>query len=234
MSLLTQTLAPFGFSALGDIRAMALMCAMALPVLALVLLEQIYRNVTEDSRWNVKPLSLGLAGLFLFDLYLYSQAVLFKHLDGDALSVRGAVHALMVLLLLLSTTRRRDWISSIRISQKAAFHSATLLVAGAYLIFISAVGYYVRYFGGEWGRALQVGVVFSALIALMVLALSGSFRAKLRVLVGKHFFRYRYDYREEWLKFTQTLSSNNAPQDMGQQVVRALADMLDSPGGGCG
>ncbi|BDT68890.1 adaptive-response sensory-kinase SasA [Comamonadaceae bacterium OS-1] len=232
LSLLTQTLAPFGFSALGDIRAMALMCAMALPVLALVLLEQIYRNVTEDSRWNVKPLSLGLAGLFLFDLYLYSQAVLFKHLDGDALSVRGAVHALMVLLLLLSTTRRRDWISSIRISQKAAFHSATLLVAGAYLIFISAVGYYVRYFGGEWGRALQVGVVFSALIALMVLALSGSFRAKLRVLVGKHFFRYRYDYREEWLKFTQTLSSNNAPQDMGQQVVRALADMLDSPGGG--
>ncbi|WP_367847333.1 XrtA/PEP-CTERM system histidine kinase PrsK [Rhodoferax sp. WC2427] len=232
LSLTTQTLAPFGFSAMGDMRAIALMCAMALPVLALVLLEQIYRNVTEDSRWNVKPLSLGLAGLFLFDLYLYSQAVLFKHLDGDALSVRGAVHALMVLLLLLSTTRRRDWISSIRISQKAAFHSATLLVAGAYLIFISAVGYYVRYFGGEWGRALQVGVVFSALIALMVLALSGSFRAKLRVLVGKHFFRYRYDYREEWLKFTQTLSSNNAPQDMGQQVIRALADMLDSPGGG--
>jgi putative PEP-CTERM system histidine kinase len=232
LGLGTQLLAPFGIVLLGDMRAMALMWAMALPVLALVLLEQIYRNVTEDSRWNIKPLSLGLAGLFLFDLYLYSQAVLFKRLDGDALSVRGGVHALMVLLLLLSTTRRRDWIASIRISQKAAFHSATLLVAGAYLIFISAVGYYVRYFGGEWGRALQVGVVFSALIALLVLALSGSFRAKLRVLVGKHFFRYRYDYREEWLKFTQTLSSSNAPQDMGQQVVRALADMLDSPGGG--
>jgi len=231
LDLMTQLLAPFGLVAFSNMQSMALMWAMALPVLALVLLEQIYRNVTEDSRWNVKPLSLGLAGLFLFDLYLYSQAVLFKRLDGDALAIRGAVHALMVLLLLLSTTRRHDWISSIRISQKAAFHSATLLVAGAYLIFISAVGYYVRYFGGEWGRALQVGVVFSALIALMVLAVSGSFRAKLRVLVGKHFFRYRYDYREEWLKFTHTLSNNNAPQDMGQQVVRALADMLDSPGG---
>ena len=232
LGLVTQMLAPFGVVAFGNSGEMALMWSMALPVLALVLLEQIYRNVTEDSRWNVKPLSLGLAGLFLFDLYLYSQAVLFKRLDADALSIRGAVHALMVLLLLLSTTRRRDWISSIRVSQKAAFHSATLLVAGAYLIFISAVGYYVRYFGGEWGRALQVGVVFSALIALMVLAFSGSFRAKLRVMVGKHFFRYRYDYREEWLKFTQTLSSNHALQDTGQQVVRALADMLDSPGGG--
>ncbi len=227
-----QILPALGLAALVDASSIALMAAMALPVLALVLLEQIYRNVTEDSRWNVKPLSLGLAGTFLFDLYLYSQAVLFNRLDLDASTMRGAVHAMMVFLLLLSTTRRQDWISNIRVSQKAAFHSATLLVAGAYLVFISAVGYYVRYFGGEWGRALQVGVVFSALIALMVLAVSGTFRAKLRVLVGKHFFRYRYDYREEWLKFTHTLSSSNAPQDMGQQVVRALADMLDSPGGG--
>jgi putative PEP-CTERM system histidine kinase len=215
----------------GDAVWLYLMAATALPVMGLVLLEQVYSNVSEDSRWNIKPLSLGIAGIFLFDLYLYSQAVLFKRIDADALSVRGAVHGLMVLLLLLSTLRRSDWIANIRVSQKAAFHSATLLVAGAYLIFISAVGYYVRYFGGEWGRALQQGLVFSALIALLVLTLSGAFRAKLRVFVGKHFFRYRYDYREEWLKFTQTLSSNQSPNDMGQQVVRALADMLESPGG---
>lgn len=221
----------FNASVLGNLERFVLLGAMARPVLAMVLLEQIYRNVTEDSRWNVKPLSLGLAGTFLFDLYLYSQAVLFNRLDADALSIRGAVHALMVLLLLVSTTRRRDWISRIRVSQKAAFHSASLLVAGTYLIFMSAVGYYVRYFGGEWGRALQLGLVFSALIALLVLTLSGTFRAKIRVLVGKHFFRYRYDYREEWLKFTQTLTDIHSPQDMGRQVVRALADMLESPGG---
>jgi putative PEP-CTERM system histidine kinase len=221
----------FNLGIFGSLDRFVLLGAMARPVLAMVLLEQIYRNVTEDSRWNVKPLSLGLAGTFLFDLYLYSQAVLFNRLDADALSIRGAVHALMVLLLLVSTARRRDWISRIRVSQKAAFHSASLLVAGTYLIFISAVGYYVRYFGGEWGRALQLGLVFSALIALLVLTLSGTFRAKIRVLVGKHFFRYRYDYREEWLKFTQTLTDIHSPQDMGRQVVRALADMLESPGG---
>jgi putative PEP-CTERM system histidine kinase len=57
-------------------------------------------------------------------------------------------------------------------------------------------------------------------------------RAKLRVFLGKHFFRYRYDYRDEWLRFTQTLSVQGAPQQMGQQVIRGLADMLESPGGG--
>lgn len=230
--LLGLSFAALRVSVLGDTLKLVLFSSMASPVLAMVLLEQVFRNVTEDSRWNIKPMCLGLAGAFLFDLYLFSQSLLFNRLDSDALSIRGAVHTLIVPLLLLSISRRSDWISKIRLSPKAAFHSATLLIAGVYLLFISSVGYYVRYFGGEWGRALQLGLVFLALIVLMILSLSGSVRAKLRVFLGKHFFRYRFDYRDEWLKFTRTLSAKNSPQEMGQQVIRGLADMLESPGGG--
>ena len=53
----------------------------------------------------------------------------------------------------------------------------------------------------------------------------------MRVFLGKHFFRYRFDYREEWLKFTATLSSQAHPQEAGQNVVKGLADMLESPAG---
>ena len=205
---------------------------MVSPVFALVLLEQVFRNVTEDSRWNIKPLCLGLFSAFLFDLYVFSEAVLFNRLDTDALSIRGAVHTLVVPLLVLSMSRRRDWISKIHMSPRAAFQTATLLMAGLYLTFISAVGYYIRYFGGDWGRALQLGLMFFALMVLLMLGLSGAMRAKLRVFLSKHFFRYRFDYREEWLKFTRTLSAQNSPQEMGQQVIRGLANMLESPAGG--
>ena len=215
----------------AEMRKLVLFATLALPVIGMVLLEQLFRNVPQDARWNIKPLSLGLAGAFLFDLYLYSQGVLFSAVDGDAFSMRGAVHAMVVPLLLLSTSRHADWLSRIQMSRKAAFHSATLMIGGFYLVFVSGVGYYVRYFGGEWGRALQLGLVFLALVVLMVLALSGSMRARLRVFLGKHFFRYRYDYREEWLRFTQTLSAQTSPQAMGQQVIRGLADMLESTGG---
>ena len=51
----------------ADSSNLLLLSSMAMSVLALVWLEQVYRNVTEDSRWNVKPLCLGLAGTFLFD-----------------------------------------------------------------------------------------------------------------------------------------------------------------------
>ena len=230
--LVARALEAAGINALGDPSRLVLFSSLALPVFSLILMEQLFRNVSEDSRWNVKPLCLGLAGAALFDVYLYSQGVLFNRLDQDAVSIRGAVHTLMVPLLLLASTRRTDWISKIQVSRKAAFHSATLLIAGVYLLFVSSVGYYVRYFGGEWGRALQLVLVFFALLLLIVLAVSGTVRAKLRVFLGKHFFRYRYDYREEWLRFTKTLSSQNSPQEMGRHVIRGLADLLESPGGG--
>ncbi len=208
-----------------------LLGAMALPVFALFLLEQVYRNVSDDVRWSLKPLCLGLAGTFLFDLYVFSQAVLFNRPDLDAMSVRGLLHALMVPLLWLSMSGRSDWVGKVRVSRTAIFHSATLVLAGVYLIFISAVGYYVRYFGGDWGRALQLALVSVASVGMMVLLMSGTVRSRLRVTLGKHFFRYRYDYREEWLRFTQTLSNDRSPLAMGQRVIRGLADMLESPAG---
>lgn len=232
LDAMALTLGALRSQVFGDPARLVLISSLSSAVLAMVLLEQVFRNVSEDSRWNIKPLCLGLAGIFLFDLYLFSQAVLFNRVDADALSIRGAVHALVVPLLLLSLTLRNDWVSKIHLSPKVVFQTATLLIAGVYLIFISGVGYYVRYFGGEWGRALQLGMVFVALIFLMVLVLSGTVRARLRVFLGKHFFRYRFDYREEWLKFTRTLAARNSPQEMGQQVIRGLADMLDSPAGG--
>lgn len=200
-------------------------------VIGLVLVEQLFRTVSEDSRWNVKPLCLALLFQFVFDVYLFSDAMMFNRIDGDALTVRGFVHAISIPLLMLATERSRDWTTRIRLSQKAAFHSATLLLAGLYLLFMAGVGYYVRYFGGDWGRAFQLALVFAAMLVLGVLLVSGSIRAKIKVLVGKHFFSYRYDYREEWLRFTQALSVEESPQTMGQQVVRGLANMAESPGG---
>jgi putative PEP-CTERM system histidine kinase len=215
----------------GPLPRLALFSWPLMTVAGLFLLEQLFRNVAADSRWNIKPLCLGLAGAFLFDLYLYSDALLFGRLDADAVGVRGFVHALVVPLLAVSAARSRDWARKVHLSQKVVMHTTTLLAVGGYLLFMAGIGYYVRYFGGDWGRALQLALVFVALLGLAVLAFSGAMRAKLRVLVGKHFFRYRYDYREEWLKFTRTLAAQNSPQAMGEQVIRGLADMVESPAG---
>ncbi len=204
---------------------------LAWAVLGLLLVEQVFRNQLEPSRWGAKPLCLGLGCLFGFDLYLFSQALMFGGFDHDALGARGLVHAAVLPLLLLASSRDASWLARIQVSRTAVFYSASLLLIGVYMLFMSVVGYYIRFFGGSWGGALQVASLFIAGLLLMALMLSGALRARLRVLLGKHLFRYRYDYRQEWLRFTEVLSTRSAPQEVGGLVVRALADLVECPAG---
>jgi putative PEP-CTERM system histidine kinase len=215
----------------ADASRLYVAASLTLPVLGLVLVEQLFRNLLDDSRWLAKPVCLALASTFAFDVYMYAEAVLLGRIDADAQSIRGAVHLIAVPLLFVAASRRADWVRTLQVSRRAAFYSATLLLAGGYLLFISAVGYYVRYSGGDWGRALQLGLLFAGVVVLAVLALSASVRARVRVFIGKHFFSYRYDYREEWLAFTAMLSARTAPSEVGIQVVRGLANMLECPAG---
>jgi putative PEP-CTERM system histidine kinase len=112
------------------------------------------------------------------------------------------------------------------------FHTTALLGTGLYLLAMGLGGYYIRVFGGEWGAVIQTIFLFGAGLILMVLLFSGRVRASLRVLINKHFFHYKYDYRDEWLRFIQTLSSG-APDDdrMCERAIHSLAEIIESPGG---
>ena len=229
--LLAQTDLALQWNLFGSAARLALLDTLGMAVFALVLLETLLRNLPADFRWNVKPLFLGLVVAFSFDVFLYSEALLFNRIDADAMSVRGIVHALAIIPIAVTASRNGEWRLPISLSRRVVFHSTALLASGIYLLFMAAAGYYVRYFGGEWGRAFQIALVFGGLLLLGALIISGAVRAKLKVLVSKHFFSYRYDYREEWLRFTHTLSACDDEVALGQQIIRGLADMVESPGG---
>lgn len=204
---------------------------LSMSIFALSLVEQLLRNAPADGYWNVKPLGLGLAAIFTFDLYYFSNMLLFNRVDESLFSIRGYAHLLIIPLLTQALQRAARRRTPLAFSQAAVFHTTALVVTGAYLLLAAAVGFYIRDFGGTWGTALQRLLLFAALLALAVLVFSGTLRSRLRVLVGKHFFRYRYDYREEWLKFTRALSLAGAPEEIGSRLIRGLADLVESPAG---
>ena len=205
--------------------------ALAASVFGLVLVEQLYRGMPSESRWGLKPLCVGLAAAYMFELYLFAEGFLFGRIDVDVWAVRGLAHALVVPLIALSGARNSSWSLRMSMSREAVFHSTSLAVAGLYLLAVAGAGYYVRYFGGDWGRALQAALLFSGLLLLALFFFSGAQRARIRVLINKHLFPYRYDYRNEWLRFTQALSSADGRLDLGESVIKALSDLVESPGG---
>jgi putative PEP-CTERM system histidine kinase len=200
-------------------------------ILGLTLVEQLVRRAQPQVFWTIKPLAAALAGVFGLDLLLYADGLLFGMLDPDMWASRGFANVVVIPLLAIATVRNTGWTVDLHLSRGAVFHSSALLVSGAFLLLVAGAGYFVRYFGGMWGRALQIELLFAAAVAVVVVSSSGRFRAKLKVFISKHFFSYRYDYREEWLRFTRTLSTESARHSIQERTIIALGDLVESPGG---
>ena len=174
---------------------------------------------------------LGLGSLFVFDFYLYAHGALFHALDTHLWGARGYVVTLIAPLIAVSAARNPQWSVPVGLSRNMAFHTASLLGAGIYLLLMAGAGYYLRLFGGDWGTIVQAVFLFAAALLLVLVLSSGTLRARLRVFLSKHFFSYRYDYREEWLKFTRTLSSGAPGEQVCERAIESLAQLVQSPGG---
>ena len=202
-----------------------------LALTGMLLVEHLYRNTNPQQRWSLKFLCLGLGAYFAFDFYLFSDAMLFRRVNPEIWGARGVVVAIIAPLLAVSAARNPTWSLDVFVSRRIVFHSTTLLGASVYLLIMAVAGYYIRFFGGSWGGLLQVTFLFGAVLLLVLMLFSGTVRARIKVFLSKHFFSYRYDYRDEWLGFTRTLSQAGSGARVEERCIEALGQLVESPGG---
>jgi len=210
-------------------RDIVLVWWVAISIAGLVLIEQIYRNSSETQRWAVKFLCLGVGGFFAYDLFMYADALLFKKISLNLWESRGFVHGMVVPLIAIGIARNPKFEVDIHVSRNVVFHTATIVGAGVYLLSMAVFGYFIRFYGGNWGGVVQVVFFSGALVLLLALLFSDKIRAKVRVFLSKHFFSYKHDYREEWLKFTHNLSEGEG--SVPGRVIQSIAKLTSSPGG---
>jgi len=207
------------------------LCHILIALFGLSLLEQIFRSIKSEQLWALKFLCFGFGALYAFDFLLYSDALLFKRINIDLWDARGIVDALALCLIAIAVHRNPKTDSLVSISRSAIFYTTALVAAGVYLIIMSAGGFYLKSFGGDWGAVVAYAFLFTAVLLLIILVFSGSIRARIRVFIDKHFLDYKYDYRAQWLGLIRDLSTENAALSLESRALNALTEMMDSPGG---
>ena len=205
---------------------------LAIALVGLTLLEQLYRNTPPEKRWAIKFLVLGIGAIFVYDLFLYSQALLFREITIALWNARGAVNALAVPLIAVAAARNPEWSINVFVSRQVVFYTTVLIGAGIYLLAIAAGGYYIELYGGTWGTFAQAVFLGGAALTLAVIMLSADVRAKVKVFLVKHFYKNKYDYRIEWLRLMHTLTTPEEDTPLRERAVQALAQLVESPGGG--
>lgn len=202
-----------------------------LAIIGLAIIEHLFRNTQLKQRWATKFLYLGTGLMFAYDFFMYADALLFKKIDLAIWEARGFVNAMAVPLIAVAATRNPEWSVRIFVSRQMTQYSTAVFGAGLYLLAMASAGYYIREFSKTWGTTLYAAFIAGAGLLLAMLLFSGQIRARVRVLLNKHFYALKYDYREEWLRFTRTLSLGEASEPPRSRAIRAIAEIVHSSGG---
>ncbi len=207
------------------------MLRLLLAVGALMLIHNLYAGASKHSRAVLRWPASGLAVLWVFDLNLYTIAYLGDGLPMEIAASRGLAVMLLAALIAIGASNGREELR-LRPSRAVTFQSFSLIVIGAYFVGMVAVAQWISFAGGDFARLMELGFLAMASAVALLLLPSKRMRGWLKVVLAKHFFQHRYDYREEWLRFTRTIGNVDAEaQSLGERVVQSVADIAECPGG---
>jgi putative PEP-CTERM system histidine kinase len=198
--------------------------------LGLVVTVSVFRSAGESERWTLKALTLPLIALFAYDVIVFTVTLATGTPQAQAFAARGLLSAVVAIPIGVGLFRLQLWRSDFRLSHQAALYSTALIALGAYFVLVGAIGTFVRMRPGLFPVQLQITLLFVSLLGVLFLLYSGTMRARVKFFIGRHFFRRKYDYQHEWRKLMDTLATESG-SPLENRVIRACANLLESPGG---
>jgi putative PEP-CTERM system histidine kinase len=208
---------------------LALVLRMMAAVASLVLVHNIV--VTAPRRHAPFTLLMAsLAAMWTYDFASYAVAYATEGAANELMALRGLAMAGLVPVIAIGAQRNGDW--RLKLSRKATFGSLSLVAVGLYVMLLALALVAIDMVAGPYARMVQIGGVFMMAVTALLLLPSARFRAQVKVHVAKHFFQHRYDYRLEWMRFTDTIGRpGEEAVPFHSRVVKAVADITESPAG---
>lgn len=212
----------------------AMLLQMLVAIGALMLLHNLYAGAAASSRQLLRWSALSLAGVWAYDLNLFAIAYMSGEAPALLLATRGGAAMVLALSLAIGSSTASAGLQ-FKPSRAVTFQTLSLLVIGLYLMVMLIIAQSLPMIGGDFGRMAQVGFLIAASVIAVLWLPSNRARSWLRVTATKHLFQHRYDYRNEWLRFTRTISESGsetgAEVSFHERAVKAMADITDSPAG---
>jgi putative PEP-CTERM system histidine kinase len=199
-------------------------------VISLFNLEVTLANASHSSRWKIKFEILGAVSLLAVLIFYYSQGLLYRTINMNLVPLRSLITIVGIALMAYSRFRRGNSVK-IQVSKQMAFKSVVLLAVGVYLIGLGLIGEGMKYFGDSFQRSMAIALAFLAGIAMVILLLSETVKRKIKVFLYENFYQHKYDYRVQWLQFTDRLSSSKTGDDLLKSIVCGFSEVF---GMGCG
>ncbi len=195
----------------------------------LVLLHNLFAGASPEQRERLRHMSAALVLAWGLELNFHAFSYMLGGAPQAMLIVRALTWSVVAALMFLGGIARPE--RRFQPSRSITFQSLSLLVIGFYLIGLFALDALLRGLDLDLGAASQFLAVLIAVVIAALLASPG-LRSLVRETLTRNLFRHRFDYRLEWLRFSQMMGAHDGhAEPLGHRAVQALAGIVDSPGG---
>ena len=210
---------------LGNIGYFYYLGIMASLIFALVHFEATLANASPESISKIKFEIIGYGTILAVLVFYFSQALLYRSLNMNYLTVRSFLYLVALVLITYSLLFRRGNVR-IQVSRQAAYKSIVLIAVGIYLVMLGLMGEGMQYFNVSFQRTVTISFGFLVGIVLLILLLSERFRREVKVALHKNFYQYKHDYRTQWLRFTEQLATSTTGDELLQRILAAYCGIF--------
>jgi len=214
---------------LGDAGLLFYLAVMVSLIVALVHLEATYVNASPIATWKIKYEIIGIGIILTVQICYFSQALLYRSLNMNYLPLRSFMYLVATAMMAFSFICRHGNVR-IQVSRQLALKSFVLFAVGVYLIMLGLLGEGMKYLGNAFPRMVTMCLAFLAGIALLILLLSERFKRELKVVLNKNFYQNKHDYRTQWLRFTEQLSTSRSGEELLQRILSAYCSIFGIDG----
>ena len=208
----------------------ALCVRLLFPICGIIYLHNLYGDANGDTGSGFRLVVPCLAILWAYDLNLYTVALLGYDVTSALMAGRPLVALVLAPAFAIAARRREHW--KIALSRKATFQSLSLMAIGLYFVAMSLSARVTSLLAGDLTAVLATLTAILLCAVAAVLLFIPICRAWLKVIVTKHLFSHRYDYRTEWLRFSATIAdARGSSLTLEERAVKAIAEVTESPAG---
>ena len=184
--------------------------------------EGFWRGLSTIHRWEYKFLVVGSYLVCGAMIWAASYRVAYLRLIPDHFVLLGVFLTIGWGFMIHAVAAHRLLNRKIFVSRKVAYSAVAPLAFGIYLLGLGIISLIMRYFGWSFSSILQWVFVCLGLVAVLLYWHSGKIRRRVHFFISTHFYVNKYEYRDEWLKFSDLLKSAFTET----VVVKALNQVL--------
>ena len=197
---------------------------------ALILVQRIYSACPASLRAMIAPVAASMAAMWSYDLVLYGSAFLRDGMVAPLYALRGGLMAALApaIALVVRTSRK----AVVAPSRALALRGIGILAGAVATLMLIGLLLAVGSVSDPVVRSAVAGALFLIVAGGLLMVPATRVHRAANVLIAKHLFRHRYDYRAQWMGFVDTIGRDDrAGEDIHTRLVKAMADITQSSAG---